>query len=365
MQERRTRPYFLLHPHSILRLTWDSCLLAALAHAAIMLPLEIGYTLEYNGILHVLDIAIDVFFCADVCLNFRTSFIRDDGAEETRCMEISKAYLRGFFVVDLISSVPLDRILANEQALENLKAAKGLKAGKIFKISRMLKIAKLLRLVRIQKTFARFKDYWVLGRSTSKILRLLVFSCFFAHINACGFSFVSRFSDHFYVQSWQREYADGYLALRERHFSHEYIVALNWAVCTMTSVGYGDIVAQNDFERCYVLYMMFFSCIFYAFILGSMASLVASLDVHSKQYQSRMDNIASYTALRNFPRQLSRRILAYYRHFYERKTALDEGRILHELSASLRCEVWTFLVDSIFAKIDIFRELPTDIQTRL
>ena len=46
---------------------------------------------------------------------------------------------------------------------------------------------------------------------------------------------------------------------------------------------------NNDAERMFEIYMMILSCAFYGFILGSMASLVASLDAHSKQYHEQMD----------------------------------------------------------------------------
>eukprot|EP00940_MAST-03C_sp_MAST-3C-sp2_P000337 g337.t1 len=348
---------------STVRLVWDICSVLALFHVAVMLPLQIGYMLDPEGFFLYLDICIDIFFCIDVIINLRTSYLRDDGTEETSGKEIAKSYLRGFFFIDLASSVPLDRFLVDNDGLENLKAAKGLKAGKILKIARMLRIAKLLRLVRIQKVIARLEGILVIGRTPKKMFKLLVFSTLFAHINACGWSFMSRISDQFYTQSWQSTYADGHLALYDDEFVNEYVVALTWAVMTMTSVGM-NIPPQNNYERCFALYMLFVSCGFYGFILGSMASLVASLDVHSRRYHERMDNIVSYMRLRNFPRQLSRRVLRYYRHYFEKKTALDERAILKDLSASLRAEVSNFLIDSIRDK-EIFRNLPNDIQTRL
>ena len=45
-------------------------------------------------------------------------------------------------------------------------------------------------------------------------------------------------------------------------------------------------------------------------------------------------------------RPLFRRVRAYYRHYYEKKTALDEADILNELSPNLRREVGLFLVDT-------------------
>ena len=113
------------------------------------------------------------------------------------------------------------------------------------------------------------------------------------------------------------------------------------------------------------IYMMILSCAFYGFILGSMASLVASLDAHSKQYHEQMDKILAYMKLRNFPKPLARRVRNYYKHYYERKTALNERHILDELSSSLRADVSKFLIDTLFVHVTIFYNISMDFQARM
>ena len=55
--------------------------------------------------------------------------------------------------------------------------------------------------------------------------------------------------------------------------------------------------------------------------------------------------------VRKFPLKLYRKVRQYYRHFYEKKTALDEHSILSALSTTLRREVVAFLVSDIRGKI--------------
>jgi len=359
-----SRPFLLIHPQSPYRVFWDLMTMVLLIYVAIFTPIRIGYEEDAEGSMKDFELFVDILFCVDVVLNFRTSYIKDNGMEEQNWWKVAKNYLGGFFFIDFVSSVPFDRILENQEGLENLQASKTLKAGRILKVSRVLKIAKLLRLFRMKKVVERMEDYITIGRNTGKMLRLLVITLVMAHVNACGWSFMSRITDQFYEASWQRSYMDGYL-LDESEVSKEYLVSLMWTVMTMTTVGYGDVVPSNDAERVYEIYMMILSCAFYGFILGSMATLVASLDAHSKQYHEQMDQIMAYMKLRNFPKPLARRVRNYYKHYYERKTALNERHILDELSSSLRSEVSKFLIDTLFVHVTIFYNVPMDFQARM
>ena len=83
-------------------------------------------------------------------------------------------------------------------------------------------------------------------------------------------------------------------------------------------------------------------------VIATMAALMTQTDVNTRQYMERMDMIMAYMELRKFPRELFRKVRVYYRHYYRKKTALDEQQILHELSPNLRDEVANFLASGVF-----------------
>ena len=89
---------------------------------------------------------------------------------------------------------------------------------------------------------------------------------------------------------------------------------------------------------------------FYGYIIANLASMMQGLDANARVFHERMESIVSYMRHRKFPKILFRKINRYYTHYYECKTALDEGHILNGLSNSLQQEVARFLSHDIFCK---------------
>ena len=57
------------------------------------------------------ETAMDFLFMIDLVLNFRTGFIRKDGSTEMNGTKCAQHYLKGYFVVDFVSSMPWDILL--------------------------------------------------------------------------------------------------------------------------------------------------------------------------------------------------------------------------------------------------------------
>merc|ERR1712023_436792 len=67
----------------------------------------------------------------------------------------------------------------------------------------------------------------------------------------------------------------------------------------------------------------------------------------------------------NIPKALFRKVLRYYRHYYTKKTALDEEKILNGMSSQLRQEVVSFLISDMFNRTHLLRSLDTEMMTAL
>ena len=54
----------------------------------------------------------------------------------------------------------------------------------------------------------------------------------------------------------------------------KYVHSLYWTIATMTAVGYGDIVAENDYERLYALATQLVGAAYFGFLIGNISTLL-------------------------------------------------------------------------------------------
>ena len=101
----------MLHPDSLLRAVWDLSLFAAIIYQSLSLPLRIAFEIATDDFSFYLETIIDSFFIFDVFLNFNTGFYEANTIITDR-LEIAKDYLKFWFWIDLVSSIPYTWIFA-------------------------------------------------------------------------------------------------------------------------------------------------------------------------------------------------------------------------------------------------------------
>jgi hypothetical protein len=78
-------------------------------------------------------------------------------------------------------------------------------------------------------------------------------------------------SDH--LNSWKDCNFDGNL------ISKQYIASLYWSIYTLTTVGYGDIVAVAESERVFNIFVFVCGVVVYASVIAYIQEIVSQLDV--------------------------------------------------------------------------------------
>jgi Ca2+-binding EF-hand superfamily protein len=105
-------PKWTRDPDSAFSAAWDMIQVFLLFYVAVAVPLRAGFDLTTPlwSFGFFFDLCVDIYFVADIVLNFRTAHYNRDGSREDRPHHIAAYYVRGWFAIDFISCLPLSYI---------------------------------------------------------------------------------------------------------------------------------------------------------------------------------------------------------------------------------------------------------------
>jgi CRP-like cAMP-binding protein len=361
----------MLKPQGFPRIIWDLSTTIVLLYLVVSLPLRMGFELDPlpNSAEHWFERSLDIFFCVDILVNFRTGFVDENGRLQMGGMVVARNYFKSWFLLDLVSSIPYDEFTAG---LGGMQAIKSAKFSKVLKVTKLLKLSKLMK----SSAFAEAMEDWV---STNRFLlqlgRMFFVSFALSHFIACFWAFSGQFgacpADVEYCEPQEeRRWWNHYVHVNWGIDSimSKYLTSFYWAITTITTVGYGDITPTSDFERGYCILAMLVGGAFYGYIIATINNIVTNMDANSRVYNETMDGICSYLNERKFPALLAFKVRRYFKNYLVYKTALDETGILEKLSPQLRQLVAQFLIDhqySVVRQCSFFKGVNDTAFTRL
>ncbi|XP_039759047.1 potassium/sodium hyperpolarization-activated cyclic nucleotide-gated channel 2 isoform X8 [Pararge aegeria] len=362
MKERirqKAAGHWVIHPCSSFRFYWDLCMLLLLVANLIILPVAISF---FNDDLSTRWIAFnclsDTIFLIDIVVNFRTGIMQQDNAEQVILDPklIAKHYLRTWFFLDLISSIPLDYIfLIFNQVNDFSESFQILHAGRalrILRLAKLLSLVRLLRLSRLVRYVSQWEEVYFLNMASvfMRIFNLICMMLLIGHWSGC-LQFLVPMLQGFPPNSWV-----AINELQDAFWLEQYSWALFKAMSHMLCIGYGRFPPQSLTDMWLTMLSMISGATCYALFLGHATNLIQSLDSSRRQYREKkldVKQVEEYMAYRKLPREMRQRITEYFEHRYQGKF-FDEELILGELSEKLREDVINYNCRSLVASVPFF-----------
>ncbi|XP_062841600.1 potassium/sodium hyperpolarization-activated cyclic nucleotide-gated channel 1 [Trichomycterus rosablanca] len=358
VEQERVRSFgvWIIHPYSDFRFYWDLIMLFLMMSNLVILPWCITFFEDQNTLPWIIfNMASDTLFLTDLVLNFRTGITEDDNSHIILDPKVIRSrYLRSWFLVDFISSIPVDYFFLVVDLEARLESAEVYRTARALRIVRFTKILSLLRLLRLSRLI-RYIHQWEeifhmtydLASAVVRIVNLIGMMLLLCHWDGCLQFMVPMLQD-FPPDCWVSKNN-----LVNATWEEQYSYALFMSMSHMLCIGYGAQAPERMTDVWLTMMSMIVGATCYAMFLGHATNLVQSLDASHRLYQEKYKQVEQYMSFHKFPADLRQRIHEYYEHRFKGKI-FDEDSILGELSDPLKEEIVSYNCRELVANMPLF-----------
>jgi len=320
---------------------------------AILIPYQIGFCLmiEDDGSLQIFTRSVDMLFIFDIFLQF---FISSQHPENRRWLRIPKkivaAYVHGFFMMDVISVLPYDELAAGVTG----------KYGSQFAFLGVLKALSLIRLLRINRLIARYEALVDVPYTSVKLTKLLILLCFGLHWMASAWGLLLAFERVSKPQgtNWATSLDDAKPGMFKSDAETPwelYTASLYWSCMTITSIGYGDVLAQNCVEAWGATVLMALSGLMWAHIIGSICAIAGAMDEGNVVHENTLLSLNTMTRSYDVPQDIRVKLREYFMCrkalFYREK----QVELVRAMSPELQGKTARYAQNTWLSKVSYFK----------
>lgn len=251
-----------INPEGTFKKFWETSKFVLLIFVLLYLPVKVAFIHDKGTILNVLEKFIDFIFFLDIILSFFTPVYV--GVEMVFSLkEIAKAYLKGWFLADLLSIIPFEEIVSLFNGANN-------KLAFLAKLSKSLRLLRLLKLVRLFKAFdftnadnylLKIMNKHFKGTVTALLLPNMILMIFTIHLFSCVWYFFATLDESNLNWVVMNNFSN-------RGLFDLYIISFYFVIQTFTSCGYGDIQSYKNIEIVFRIVVMFAGVFLYGIFSG-------------------------------------------------------------------------------------------------
>ena len=354
--EDEKKKNFIILPDSKFKKLWDSLIAIVILYSSICTPYKLAFIDSNSNREDVVDIIVDVLLGIDLVLNFFSAYYDSEENLVKSRKKIIIKYLKGWFAIDFISIFPFFLIINNNKASSISRLSK---VSKIPKIYKLLKLTKLLRITKMSKKgnvssiTKVFLEKFKINANVEKLIFFLLTFILLAHLSTCIWFLVAKLED-LSPDSWVVRL--GYIDASNFQI---YILSFYWTLMTVTTVGYGDVSAGTTSERIYNLFIMSFGVLMYSFTIGSLSSILATMDQKNEEMNQKLQILAGIKKEYNLDKDLYDKVRKVIKFDLSRNQK-DKMEFLQELPNKLRIELSQIMHDKVVQSLNFFKEQPND-----
>ena len=294
---------------------------------------------------------------------------------------VTKNYLFDMFFFDLFTSIPVSffeiataaACSADEMGAAGVSADIGIDSGKtriirVMKPIRFFKIARMMKVGRLGTVFVKLCDSLNISPKAGKTFTIFLKLGIVIHVLACMWWL-------FKVLSSREEDVYDFLEAQPWHFGRQpqtlhtvqgkleaYAISCYLITMTLTTVGYGDIVAENTSERVGYVVLFIVGAFIWGTLLAEVGEVHATSSARTKEKFEKLQYMLEFLMDNDCPPVLRQKIVQWTRftetHF---DNNLRKTRMINSLPQSLRTELVQHIYAPMTSRVPVFNLLASSV----
>lgn len=292
-KKKETLPCYLIHPNSLCLAIWNLLMSLLIFYAISFMPYGMVFMPD-NKKKETFENYMNYLFIIDILVNFFTAYYNKEGELVKSLKLISFNYVKGFLLLDLLSSIPFNIIFSGGSG------GSANKILRIFKIPRLIKMSKLTKFVRLKEMYkGTALSYFIrINGGLIKVIGLTFITVLVLHLAACLWSTIG-FLESDIPNTWIYRYN-----MQDQGNFEIYLTAFYFCFVALTTVGYGDITGSTSWELLFSICWMLFGVAFYSFTIGIISAFFTSKDTKNSLLYKRLAKLEDFCKGMNIDKEL-------------------------------------------------------------
>lgn len=358
---------------------WDFTSFVCLFFTAIFTPIEVCFIENGGPGWFTLNWIVNIFFICDLVLNFFMAYqesARRGGGWVTDRGRIIRNYVRTWFFIDLLTVIDFQiiarAVLASQPGgapfciyCEDEDDEDSTDALRLVRTVRLLRLVKLLRILRASRIIQRWQDFFGFTYAQLTLFKLITALFMLLHWYSCIWSYTAlEWKRSSGTLDFETTWIDGMNMTQwvdDNEMQRIYLVSLYVALVAMFG-GVGTIGPYNLTEYAILTFILFTGCFFWAYVISSLCSMLATLNPHTTAFRNTMDELNHFMDDHQFGTDHRVRIRRFFRSTQEFTRQSSYKYLLGKMSERLRGDTALLIGVNVMRRVWYFDLRSFDIE---